>query len=101
MSQAVVCMAGMPSAAAAAASVAAPATDRTRRRVRGPILGAKWAAAAALSFSHGSNDAQKSMGVIAALLLAAGPKCQRLVTQDPDREGVSEITAARTRAPLP
>lgn len=28
--------------------------------------------AAALSFSHGANDAQKSMGVIAALLLAAG-----------------------------
>ena len=29
-------------------------------------------AAAALSYSHGSNDAQKSMGVIAALLLATG-----------------------------
>jgi PiT family inorganic phosphate transporter len=27
---------------------------------------------AALSFSHGANDAQKAMGVIAALLLAAG-----------------------------
>jgi PiT family inorganic phosphate transporter len=27
---------------------------------------------AALSFSHGANDAQKSMGVIAALLLAGG-----------------------------
>ena len=27
---------------------------------------------AALSFSHGANDGQKSMGVIAALLLAAG-----------------------------
>lgn len=45
---------------------------RATRRVRGPILGAEWATAAALSFSHGSNDAQKSMGVIAALLLAAG-----------------------------
>jgi inorganic phosphate transporter, PiT family len=28
--------------------------------------------AAALAFSHGANDAQKSVGVIAALLLAAG-----------------------------
>ena len=27
---------------------------------------------AALAFSHGANDAQKSIGVIAALLLAAG-----------------------------
>ena len=27
---------------------------------------------AALSFGHGANDAQKAMGVIAALLLASG-----------------------------
>ena len=45
---------------------------RATRRVRSPILGAEWGMAAGLSFSHGSNDAQKSMGVIAALLLAAG-----------------------------
>ena len=45
---------------------------RATRRVRGPILGAEWGMAAGLSFSHGANDAQKSMGVIAALLLAAG-----------------------------
>ena len=45
---------------------------RATRRVRGPILGAQWGMAAGLSFSHGANDAQKSMGVIAALLLAAG-----------------------------
>ncbi|MEI7915564.1 MAG: inorganic phosphate transporter [Mycobacteriaceae bacterium] len=38
----------------------------------GPIRGGGWIAAAGLSFSHGGNDAQKAMGVIAALLLASG-----------------------------
>jgi PiT family inorganic phosphate transporter len=45
---------------------------RASRRVHGPIRGSEWAMSAALSFSHGANDAQKSMGVIAALLLATG-----------------------------
>jgi PiT family inorganic phosphate transporter len=48
------------------------ALRRATRRFRGPILGAEWATAAALSFSHGSNDAQKSMGLVAAVLLATG-----------------------------
>lgn len=38
----------------------------------GPVRGSGWVAAAGLSFSHGGNDAQKSMGVIAVLLLASG-----------------------------
>ena len=38
----------------------------------GPVRGGGWAAAAGLSFSHGGNDAQKAMGVIAVLLLASG-----------------------------
>ncbi len=38
----------------------------------GPVRGGGWIAAAGLSFSHGGNDAQKSMGVIAVLLLASG-----------------------------
>ena len=42
------------------------------RRWRGPVIGGEWFASAALSYSHGANDAQKSMGVIAALLLGAG-----------------------------
>ena len=33
---------------------------------------AQWVTSAALAFSHGANDAQKSVGVIAALLLADG-----------------------------
>ena len=45
---------------------------RWTRRWRGPVLGGGWVAAAGLSASHGGNDAQKAMGVIAVLLLAAG-----------------------------
>ncbi len=45
---------------------------RFTRRWDRPLVGTEWAAAAALSYSHGSNDAQKSMGVIAALLVATG-----------------------------
>lgn len=45
---------------------------RATSRVEGPIRGAEWAMSAALSFGHGANDAQKAMGVIAALLLASG-----------------------------
>ena len=41
-------------------------------RFRRPLVGAGWGAAAALSYSHGANDAQKAMGVIAALLLSSG-----------------------------
>jgi PiT family inorganic phosphate transporter len=45
---------------------------RATRRTRGPIRYAELAMSAGLSFSHGANDAQKAMGVITALLLAAG-----------------------------
>jgi Phosphate/sulphate permeases len=45
---------------------------RATRRAGGPIRVAEWAMSAALSFSHGANDGQKAMGVLAALLLAAG-----------------------------
>jgi PiT family inorganic phosphate transporter len=48
------------------------ALRRATKRVKTPIRGAEWAMSAALSFGHGANDAQKSMGVIAALLLASG-----------------------------
>ena len=45
---------------------------RATQRIKSPIRGAEWAMSAALSFGHGANDAQKSMGAIAALLLASG-----------------------------
>jgi PiT family inorganic phosphate transporter len=45
---------------------------RATRRWRGPVRGGGWASSAALAFGHGANDAQKSVGVIAALLVADG-----------------------------
>jgi len=45
---------------------------RWTTRWTGPVRAGGWIAAAGLSFSHGGNDAQKAMGVIAALLLASG-----------------------------
>ena len=48
------------------------AAARGTRRWRGPLRGAQWAMSAALAFSHGANDAQKAVGVVAALLFAEG-----------------------------
>jgi PiT family inorganic phosphate transporter len=45
---------------------------RATGRWGGPVRGGQWAMSSALAFSHGANDAQKSVGVVAALLLAAG-----------------------------
>lgn len=45
---------------------------RATRRVRSPIRALEWGMSAALSFGHGANDAQKAMGVLAALLMASG-----------------------------
>ncbi|MFN8224160.1 MAG: inorganic phosphate transporter [Gaiellales bacterium] len=45
---------------------------RATRRLRAPVNAGQWLGSAALAFSHGSNDAQKSVGVIAALLVASG-----------------------------
>jgi PiT family inorganic phosphate transporter len=45
---------------------------RATRRWRGPAFGAEWALSGALAFGHGANDAQKSVGVVAALLVAGG-----------------------------
>ncbi len=45
---------------------------RATTRFRTPVNAGQWVASAALSFSHGANDAQKSVGVIAAILLASG-----------------------------
>jgi PiT family inorganic phosphate transporter len=42
------------------------------RRWRQLAQGGQWATSATLAFSHGANDAQKSAGVIAAVLLADG-----------------------------
>ena len=41
-------------------------------RLRTPVNRSQWFGAAALAFSHGSNDAQKAVGLVAALLVASG-----------------------------
>ena len=48
------------------------ATRRATKRIRGPVLRAEWATAAALAFTHGANDAQKTMGVMTLALVVAG-----------------------------
>jgi PiT family inorganic phosphate transporter len=48
------------------------AMRRATIRFLGPVRGAQWVASAWLAFSHGSNDAQKTVGIIGALLLASG-----------------------------
>lgn len=45
---------------------------RATIRVGGPIRRAQWFTSAWLAFSHGSNDAQKTVGIIAAILVGAG-----------------------------
>ena len=45
---------------------------RGTRRFRGPVLNAQWVTSFALALSHGANDAQKAIGVVAAVLLAEG-----------------------------
>ena len=59
-------------AALAAIRTLRVAAGRATRRWRGVVQRSQWVTSAALSFSHGANDAQKSVGVVAALLLADG-----------------------------
>ena len=45
---------------------------RATRRWRGPLRAGEWTMSAGLAFSHGANDAQKAVGLLAALLVADG-----------------------------
>jgi PiT family inorganic phosphate transporter len=45
---------------------------RATRQLKTPVNAGQWAMSAGLAFSHGANDAQKAVGVVAALLLASG-----------------------------
>jgi len=47
-------------------------TRRLRRQAEVQIRRAEWLTAAALAYSHGANDAQKTMGVVTLLLVATG-----------------------------
>jgi PiT family inorganic phosphate transporter len=42
------------------------------RRVRGPVRAGQWVMSGVLALSHGANDAQKAVGVIAVILVAGG-----------------------------
>lgn len=48
------------------------ATRRATTRIARPIRGGLWGTSASLAFSHGANDAAKSVGIIASLLVAGG-----------------------------
>jgi inorganic phosphate transporter, PiT family len=48
------------------------ALRRARSEVDQPIRGGEWVTASVLAFAHGTNDAQKTMGLITVALLAAG-----------------------------
>ncbi len=48
--------------------VARRATDR----VRGPVRAGQWTMSGGLALTHGANDAQKSIGIVAVLLVAGG-----------------------------
>ena len=48
------------------------ATRRASKQVTKPILRGEWVTSAGLAFAHGTNDAQKTMGLITLALLATG-----------------------------
>jgi len=50
------------------------ALRRGARRWHGPVRGGSWATSAMLAFGHGSNDAQKSVGVIAGCWARTGAR---------------------------
>ena len=45
---------------------------KARRQIEVPIKRAQWLTSGALALSHGANDAQKSMGIVALVLVADG-----------------------------
>ncbi len=47
-------------------------TRRASRALRTPVLRGEWVTAATLSFAHGANDAQKTMGLLTLALVAGG-----------------------------
>jgi PiT family inorganic phosphate transporter len=52
--------------------VCIPLTARARRGLDQHVRRAEWGTAFALAYSHGANDAQKTMGVVTLLLVSTG-----------------------------
>jgi PiT family inorganic phosphate transporter len=48
------------------------ATRRGTRRLRSPVRAGQWIMSEGLAVSHGANDAQKAVGLVALLLVAGG-----------------------------
>lgn len=48
------------------------AVRRSTRRIRGPVRAAQWVMSEGLALTHGANDAQKAIGLVALLLVADG-----------------------------
>jgi PiT family inorganic phosphate transporter len=48
------------------------AARRATDRVRGPVRAGQWTMSGGLALTHGANDAQKSVGIVAVLLVAGG-----------------------------
>jgi PiT family inorganic phosphate transporter len=48
------------------------AARRATRRLRGPVRVGQWIMSEGLALTHGANDAQKAVGVVALLLVAGG-----------------------------
>jgi PiT family inorganic phosphate transporter len=48
------------------------AARRGTRRLRGPVRVGQWIMSGGLALTHGANDAQKAVGVVALLLVAGG-----------------------------
>ena len=65
-----------PALGFAAGLVVNRAARRAARRattgVRGPVRGGQWVLSGGLALSHGANDAQKAVGLVAVLLVAGG-----------------------------
>ena len=62
---------GLVVGAALDAALRHPAA-RATHRVDGVVRGGQWIASASLAFAHGANDAQKTVGIVALLLVAGG-----------------------------
>ena len=73
------------------------AARRSTRRVRGPVRAGQWLMSESLALSHGANDAQKTVGIVALLLFASG-ELQHLTAPPWVRTGVRRRTHGGDRA---
>ena len=73
---------------------------RATTRLNPLVRRAQWPTSALLAFSHGANDAQKSVGVLAVLLLANGTTQSHLAKAFQRLDPTTGATARPAR-PMP